>query len=114
MALRLPSLDDLQLVTDLVTGGGTNYRTLPPDLRLRVIETAIQADINDSLSMLTDLNGTLENLPVAVAELEPFMTLASKFAEMEKHLHNIASDIDVLSDWFNRSTPLDIYALKGS
>jgi hypothetical protein len=50
--MRLPSQADLQRVTDLVTGGGVAFSALDPDRRLAVINTAIQADISDSLTNL--------------------------------------------------------------
>jgi len=118
MAIRLPDLADLQQVTDLITGGGVDYRQLTNEQRLAILKLAIQADTNESLAFITNnlnvINDTLDNLPLAVAELEPFMTLAAKIAGMDTSLNNMSVDLDAIGDWFNRSTPLDIYALKGN
>jgi hypothetical protein len=101
--MSLPNFEDLDAMAMLVAGKPLQFSHLGPEARLQVLTLVNQRDLID----------TIENLPIAIVESEPFMTLASKFTNIDTHLHNIASDFDVLSDWFNRSTPLDMYKFKG-
>lgn len=51
--MRLPKVTDCQAVVDLLIGGGVKFHELGPEQRLQVINTAIQADIADSMAALS-------------------------------------------------------------
>lgn len=113
MGIRLPNLEDLQAVVDLVTGGNVDYRTLPNEVRLQIVDIAVRADMNDSLALLTELNDRLEQLPVSLAECEPIMTLGARLTEIAKSLNDISVDTDSIESWFKLSKPLDSYLFDG-
>ena len=110
MTIRLPSLEDCQAVLDLVTGGGTDYRSVSNEVRVKIVKLAINADMNDSLAILADgfdalekLTEAVDNLPVALAECETFMTLNAKLTDLGNHMNNIAVDTDLIGQWFKHS-----------
>lgn len=51
--IRLPNQEELQRVTDLVTGGGVPFASLYYEVKIRVIELAVKADISDSLAAIS-------------------------------------------------------------
>lgn len=110
MTIRLPSLEDCQAVLDLITGGGTDYRSLNNEVRTKIVQLAIQADMNDSLAILADgfdavekLAEAVDGFPVALAECETFMTLNAKLTDLGTHMNNIAADTDIIGQWFKHS-----------
>lgn len=103
MSIRLPEFADLQAVVDLVTGGGTDYRQLPNEVRLQIVDIAVRADMNDSLALLTELGEKIDNLPVSLAECETFMTLNAKLTDIGNHLNNMAADTDLIGQWLKHS-----------
>lgn len=84
--LRLPSLDDLQAVVDLLTGGGTDYKQLPIANRVEVMRLAIEADKAQRLALLDDIRITIDRME---------------------------TDTTLIGDWFKHSKPLDSYLLRG-
>lgn len=103
MSIRLPNIEDLQAVVDLITGGGTDYRNLSNEIRLQIVDIAVKADMNDSLALLTELGDKIDNLPVSLAECETFTTLNAKLTDLGNHMNNIAVDTDLIGQWFKLS-----------
>jgi hypothetical protein len=61
VALRLPTLDELNEVTEVIAGKGVTFDRLSPENRAMVLKIAIEADISDTLADILHDTGNMSD-----------------------------------------------------